>query len=685
MAQQPPDESQFYNQPQWRQSPQGSTQGQFQQATWNYTQQPSFSANNQPPGYQPTQQAASSPDQQDFGPSFWEHEPAPAQPSQPGWGQQPSQHLQQSTPWFAQQTQVNMPPQPWAPSQPPTPPPTPPRRTLWQRYRRSRTAQILSGLLLIALLASLVLTIFHPIPGLPGPFGNGGFGGNGNNNTGPADFTVDFQNRSLHTYPIPSTFLGVGGLGITNVINVAAPYLPQASMRLTRFGDFMPDVFANPASATNPALQNWSKFDQIMSIIRDNHLVPIMILTYSPTWLQPQNQNPAQVNYCLTNPQKSDPSHVKPTFIVNGQDVGPQKWGQLAAQVVAHVDKTFPSVKPLYEIWNEPDGLTYWCMKHGDPNANHERLTEYKQLYAAAAPLMKQQAQQDGTQIKIGGPALAFVSARATLWITSLVSDPATAPYIDFISYHQYSDAKSWQALVSKTQDSKVGYIAEYQLIASIVHSGQQPNAQSTPIYIDEYNGNSCAPKVCRNDPTYAPLWNSLFVTDLLDTVAIQVSDKGLAAAVPSGTVYFTWSAPPGKFCMFGQVDANLDCAATSSAQAYPQYYAYKLVGGPDYLNITDNGYAVSSVSTDKKGVFIAGFFTQGHDSILLVNTTDQTFSNVNVLAQNPGESVATGKLYILNKDNPHIGTQSINLQQGNNGLSATITIPAYSTVGISI
>lgn len=534
-------------------------------------------------------------------------------------------------------------------------------------------------MLLAALLASLVLIFFFNItPPKPGG-GPGGGGGNGN-----ADLSVDFGSRQSQTYPISPTFFGVGGLGITNVINQAAPFLPQASLRLTRFGDFIPGTFPTLASATDPAQQNWTSFDSIMSSIQANHLQPVLIVNYSPVWLQPQNQNPPLPNYCQSGTMKVDPSHVKPTFIVNGQDVGDQKWGQLAAQVVAHMDKQFPDVHPLYEMWNEPDGVTYWCEKQGDPNANHERLTEYKALYAAAAPLMEQQARQDGTQIKIGGPALAFVEARASLWFPSLVNDPAVAPYIDFISYHQYASAKSWAGLVSKTQDKKVGYTSEYQLIASIVHAGQQPDAKNTPIYIDEYNGNSCNPNVCRNDPTYAPLWNALFVADLLNSVSIPVSAKGVASSVPAGTVYFTWSAPPGKFCLFGQLDANLNCTPGSNAQPYPQFYAYKLIGGPNYLNITDNGYAVSSVSSDKQGVVVAGFYTKSHDDILIINTTGQSYSNVNVLAQNPGESTTAGTLYTLNKDNPTIGSQPITLQQGSAGSNVTITIPPYTTMAIS-
>ncbi len=654
MSQQPP-----YEPPQGGQQP---NQGQ----PWH--QQPTQGDNTTPwgqPGIPPGQ-------------TNWNQQPS----NQPQWNSMPPQQPFDQPQWNQQQAQFQY-------QQPPQPP-LPPRHTLWQRYRRSRPAKIISVLVLVLFIASILIAVLHITPSNPGGiFGGGGTATPGPGTVvtqpnGPGDVKVDFGGRQNHAYPIPTTFMGIGGLGISHVINAAAPYLPQANLKLTRFGDFVPTIFPTEVSATNPALQQWGKVDSILSVIQQNNLQPILIVNYSPTWLQPQNQNPPLPNYCLTNAAKTDPAHVKPTFIENRQDIGDQKWGQLAAQVVAHIDKNFPNLHPLYELWNEPDGTAYWCKQDGDPNANHERLAEYKALYAAAAPMMKQQAQQDGMQIKVGGPALAFISARASLWIPSLVDDPTTAPYVDFISYHEYTDAKSWTQLIAKTQDPKVGYIGEYQLVASIVHAGHQPNAQSTPIYIDEYNGNSCVPNVCRNDPSYAPVWNSLFITDLLNTVTTHVSNKGLATSIPAGTVYFTWSAPPGHFCMFGQINANLDCSPGPDAQAYPQYYAYKLIGGADYLNITNNGYVASSVFSDKSGVYVAGFYTQNHDSILIVNTTGQAFTNLNVLATNPGETTMTGKLFSLNKDNLHIASQPIQLFQENDGVGASITVPAYGTVAIS-
>jgi Glycosyl hydrolases family 39 len=688
--QQPPDESSSLNrykpgQPPTR--PRGQSQNwdqrPFQQFSWNQQPAQPQGQSQSPWGQQPSDQTqwnqqptqADGP-QQDFAPSSWD------QPPTQQFGQSPWQQPFDQTQWNQQATQFQPPP--------PLLPPQPPRRTFWRSYRQSRRAKIISIVVLILLIGSIALAVFHFSSsgpgGTPGGTATAGTGSQTPIVGGKVHITADFGGRQNHAHPIPSTFLGIGGLGLTNVINAAAPYLPQASLRLTRFGGFMSTVFPTPTSASNPALQSWSSVDNSLSIIQQNHLQPIITLSFSPSWLQPQNQNPPQTNNCQTGPTKGDPSHVRPTFITNGQDVGSQKWGQLAAQVVAHIDTSFPGLHPLYEIWNEPDGTAYWCEKYGDSTTTtgSERLAEYKALYAAAAPLMKQQAQQDGTQIQIGGPALAFPSARASVWIPALVDDPAIAPYLDFISYHQYEDGKSWTQLVARTQDLKTGYLAQFQLIASLVHAGHQPNAQSTPIYVDEYNGNDCAPHFCRNDSTYAPLWNSLFIADLLNTVTVQAPNHSIASSIPTGAVYFTWSSPPEQYCMFGELNANLDCTPGTNVQAYPQYYTYKLLGGPSFLNMADSGYVANSATTSIRGVFAAAFFTRGHDAILIVNTTGRGFATGNILAKNPGESPSTAMFYTLNKDNPQIASQQISLHQSNGALTATVVIPAYSAVAIA-
>src|SRR5690242_13330463 len=125
-------------------------------------------------------------------------------------------------------------------------------------------------------------------------------------------------------------------------------------------------------------------------------------------------------------------------YIVNGQDQGAQMWGKFAALVVAHVDQYFPQSHPLYEIWNQPDGTQFLCAPKGDKNPDQTRYNEYRAMYAAAAPQMKQQAQKDGTTIKVGGPALVYaLQNHLTTWLPNLLKDPGIYPYVDFVSYHR--------------------------------------------------------------------------------------------------------------------------------------------------------------------------------------------------------------------------------------------------------
>src|SRR5205823_12531667 len=82
----------------------------------------------------------------------------------------------------------------------------------------------------------------------------------------------------------------------------AGKYIPRANFRLTRLvSDILLSIFPTPASATNPSQQIWDKFDAQISEAASANLRPIITLAYSPRWLQPQNQNPSQPNYCLSS------------------------------------------------------------------------------------------------------------------------------------------------------------------------------------------------------------------------------------------------------------------------------------------------------------------------------------------------------------------------------------------------
>jgi Glycosyl hydrolases family 39 len=581
--------------------------------------------------------------------------------------------------------------------------------------KRNKTTRILGLLAVILVLSLTVLLIARTqlgttaasTNGVTGDFGtqqNSAFSvasqdQQGDFSSSAADIKVDFGSRNNQAHPIPYQFLGIGGIDMNIALNNnGGKYVPQAGFHLTKLGDFdyISEIFSSSDSMTNASHQNWSHLDSQMSLAMNYNLQPMITLAYTPNWLQPQNQSPKQTNPCLTYSPPISPANVKPMYLVNGNDNGTQMWGKLAAQIVAHIDRNFPHAHAIYEIWNQPDSGQFLCMPKGDNNADADRVKAYKAIYAAAAPLMRHQANQDGVQIKIGGPALVYaMQNHLTMWFPSLLNDPSIYPYVDFVSYHRYLYGANFNggrgnSLVGNTQDSLLGVAAEYEQVAKAVRAGKQPNAAHTPIYIDEYNMNPCVPNVCRNDPTLSPLDQGLFVVDLLNTVNDTQSKYGAAGAVPAGLAYYTWFTPQGNLCMFGVINAKMDCGPQGSPlQPYPQYYAYNVLGGANYLDMTNGAYMAKAASAKPSGVYVTGFYSKNKDSFVLVNTTGTDHPTLNVLAQNPGKaSGTTANVYKIKVDLSHpvdsIINQQVKLIAGSNGYGMVVHLPPYTMIGIS-
>lgn len=494
----------------------------------------------------------------------------------------------------------------------------------------------------------------------------------------PTAIAADFSSHANTSHPIASNLVGLNGLNKVSANSQLLNYLGPSHINLVRISVDMPTTFPTAASVS-PQQQYWVPFDRLMAVIQAQGLQPILIIAYSPSWLQSGN------NACT-----GASTHTYPTYMQNGTDIGPAEWGILAAQVVAHMDQKFPNVHPYYEIWNEPDGTTFLCVAASDPNPDQTRLTEYKAIYAAAAPRMKQQAQQDHMLIRVGGPALAVPRTRASIWLPALLNDPSTAPYIDFISYHYYhagQQGDTWDSLLAQTQDSINGVAGVFEHVASIVRSGKQPNAQSTPIIIDEYNTNTHLPDCCRNDRTFGPLWNALFVADLLNTVNATGSPYGPAQATVGGLAYFAASEPPpgNEFCLFGVWNSTMDCATNGIVQPYPQYYAYQLLSDPHFLDITNHGYITAQPLVKAAGLVVSAFYTQTRDDMLIVNVGGTAYSAFTVGFKNPGLTNPGAFVYTLNSANPQIGTKALSLSAVIGGYVAMIDVPAYSTVAVSL
>lgn len=393
-------------------------------------------------------------------------------------------------------------------------------------------------------------------------------------------------------------------------------------------------------------------------------LKPIMIMDYTPPWLQPQ------VSPC----DSVIPAHDVPTNI--------SKWADIAAQYVHHMDSLFPGVVKNYEIWNEPDGPTFLCA----PN-DSMRFVEYDSIFAEAAPRMLAQAYADGDTIRIGGPTLANPVGHMSTWLTRLLNDSETAPYVNFISYHHYLTGcnwpPNWGAMVGLTQNTWSGVEAVFNRLAMIVRSGKQPNAANTPIYIDEYNSSACNQGQIdpyRNTTEYAPVWNGLFVADALNAAYDS------SHTIPSKLLYFTASFPGNGFCLLGAIDPQMNCAESTSSppQPYPQYFFYDLLAGTNYLDITDNGYLAHSVSTSTDSLSAAAFYTPNSESVLIVNPTLTDYSQMTVSVNNPGFSPKIDSLYLLNGSSLQIVASELNEVPTANGYQSVVEdVPPLSVVAL--
>jgi len=469
-----------------------------------------------------------------------------------------------------------------------------------------------------------------------------------------SSITADFGSRANNTPVVPAGMFGYGraeSLRTTSDRNL----LTAAGITEARLMAQITEVFAT----TTP---NWSKIDPLISSIRAAGQHAMLQLNQSPPWLQP----PAGAACHGT-------SYAAPTNTA--------EWAQMAAQYVAHMDASFPGVVTDYEIWNEPNNAMMCA-------ANH--LNSYLALYAAAAPAMKAQAAQDRKTIRIGGPVTSGVD---TFWLNSLLTNPATAPYVDFVSYHQYLGgilnlAVKWNSdtglpsLYDATQNAGTGATGGYKRVQAAVATGAQPGKGSTPIYVTEYNTNwAFLQDCCKNSPIYAPLFNELYLTDMLNSIYNGVPQT------PAKVFYFAGSGYP-YFCLVGVKDPNNDCLYSAGAVPvpYPQYFAFELLAGPSYLGLAAGGHMARSISppTGGGGLATTAFYTASQNAIVITNPTSTAYAQVPVTFANPGMSSTQGTLYTIANGN-QINSTTISFAVQGSNRTTTIDVHPYSVQAISL
>lgn len=466
---------------------------------------------------------------------------------------------------------------------------------------------------------------------------------------------VDFDNRSGHQHGLAAGILGINHVDWLQD-SADEQLVASAGFNLSRTYANLQEVFAVKGHP------NWQKLDPHLSKLRAAGFHVLLQISYTPDWLQPR------LNSCEADRTKAAPTDA-------------QAWAQLAATIVAHMDSRFPGLVTDYEIWNEPDT--------GGMCTKADRLETYLKLYAAAAPLMKRRAADDGVTIRVGGPATAELNED---WFHALLTNPSTAPYVDFVSYHNYVGGSkdldaTWDShtsgtpLYQLTQDKSNGPAAVYVQAEKLVAAGKQPLGPSTPVYVDEFNTNWVFDKdCCRNDPTYAPVWNALYVSDMLDTVYYG------AQRAPAQLTYYSANTHP-YFCVVGDWNDRMDCdlSPNRSPEPYPQYYAYQLMASADYLDMNSGGFLANSVAplARGEGIAVSAFYTKKQNSILIVNPTGRA-STESVTVQNSGYPSATATLFRVDSGKS-ISRSSLDITLSGATMTVSVSVPAYSVLGIAI
>ena len=84
-------------------------------------------------------------------------------------------------------------------------------------------------------------------------------------------------------------------------------------------------------------------------------------------------------------------------------------------------------------------------------------------------------------------------------------------------------------------------------------------------------------------------------------------------------------------------------------------------------------------------GLGSTAFYTNSADNVVVINPTSTYYSAVTINLTNPGLSSTSGTVFLLDRSNGQISSQSVSLKAISGGYSATIEVPAYATVALSV
>jgi hypothetical protein len=133
----------------------------------------------------------------------------------------------------------------------------------------------------------------------------------------------------------------------------------------------------------------------------------------------------------------------------------------------------------------------------------------------------------------------------------------------------------------------------------------------------------------------------------------------------------------------------DCDYSRGSSPQPYPQYYTFQLLASSNYLGLSAGGYMAPTVTPPNGGggIVVTAFYVLGNaaqDAIMITNPTAINYTNIPLTLSALGFTSPQATLYQI-ENGAYINASSLPLTTAGSNYSATISIPPYSVMGISI
>jgi hypothetical protein len=144
--------------------------------------------------------------------------------------------------------------------------------------------------------------------------------------------SANFDDRSGSTRAVPSGLFSIGGSGSSVTDLSAISTLTTAGLNGTRFPIPLQQIYPK---AKNKSKADFDYLDWNLERMQAAGLHPLGVIIGTPPSLGSNTCAPPSIVW---------------------------EWGQMAASVVAHVDKKFPGLMQDYEIWNEPELSTSLCI-----------------------------------------------------------------------------------------------------------------------------------------------------------------------------------------------------------------------------------------------------------------------------------------------------------------------------------